>query len=344
MKQFSLILIFFLPLLAFAQSTNQDYPSPVLQNEISGEIAARDIGDARLTRHFYTFYANVGDLVLNVETQNFNGDVDFFESVTLRPLAKVTIYDTGSAAATNRTIYFRQRRQIVMRVEGRTTNDEPARYRINFSGTFAAATDLPPPPEDLEPKVKNAATSGDAIARVNSAGAIVEVSPPKNQPGIATATESKSEPGKEKPTEEIAAKPTPRRTNPRTSRSRAARRSAPPAKIETPSETAETKPDSAAAAAPTPPRPPRAPRRNDSAARRGAGKQPAKSATNVEPKADPLANLRLVVLLKDGEKIERSMADVFRAAVDQGTLVVITKDGKIQRFALLDVLKFSIEQ
>ncbi len=37
----------------YSQSINQDQPTPIATNEISGNIAARDVGDARLTTFFY---------------------------------------------------------------------------------------------------------------------------------------------------------------------------------------------------------------------------------------------------------------------------------------------------
>jgi hypothetical protein len=340
MKQFGLVLIFFLSLAhVFGQSVNQDFPSPVLRDEISGTIAARDIGDARLTRHFYTFYAGVGDLFLNIETANFNGDIDLFEAKTFRPISKISVYASDSANKTSRIVYFRQRIQVVMRIEGRTPSDETASYSINFSGSFAAAADLPQPPEDLDPKTSGKASS-ETVARVNSAGAIVEVLEPKKLPETAKAETEKSEPepAKETSSEEPAATPTPRApASRRSGRTREPRRATQPPKTEEAAkpETEETTTENAPAKTSS--------ARRSTTQRRSARSQPAKKET-AEPKVDPLANLRLVVLLKDGYKIERPMSEVLRASVDKGTLVVIAKDGKIERFALLDVLKFSIEQ
>ena len=62
-----------------------------------------------------------------------------------------------------------------------------------------------------------------------------------------------------------------------------------------------------------------------------------------EPKLDPLANIRLIVRLKTGEVIERSMSEVQKFSVDKGILVVIGKDGKINRYSILDVAKVTIE-
>ena len=238
-----------------------------------------------------------------------------------------------------------------MRVEGRTPNYEVSTYRVNFSGSFAAATDLPQPPEDAEPKVSDK-TSTEAVARVNSAGAIIEDLTAKKQPEPTQPESEKAatEPEKaaeEKTAETTAASATRRpartaRTTPARRTTRSGRRTTTPQPAEsapavTEANTAESTPETSAA-----PRPAARTARN-AATRRSGRNQPAKTET-AEPKANPLANIRLVVLLKDGYKIERPMSEVLRASVDKGTLVVITKDGKIERFAILDVLKFSIEQ
>jgi hypothetical protein len=75
-----------------AQSNDQTLPTAVLTNEINGTIAARDVGDSRLTRHFYAFEATPGDLSVTVNSRNLNGDVDIFTAVTYRPLLKISIY------------------------------------------------------------------------------------------------------------------------------------------------------------------------------------------------------------------------------------------------------------
>src|SRR5437660_7652108 len=75
-----------------AQSSDQNLPTPILSNDINGKIEPLDIGDARLTRHYYAFAATPGDLLITLDTTNLNGDVDVFTAVTLRPLMKATMY------------------------------------------------------------------------------------------------------------------------------------------------------------------------------------------------------------------------------------------------------------
>ena len=61
-----------------AQSIRQDFPTPITSNEIIGKLPARDIGDARLTSYYFTFNGVQGDVFVNVQTTNFNGDIDIF--------------------------------------------------------------------------------------------------------------------------------------------------------------------------------------------------------------------------------------------------------------------------
>jgi hypothetical protein len=68
-----------------AQSSDQNLPTPVLNNEITGKIKPLDLGDPRLTRHFYAFEGSPGDLLITIDSKNLNGDIDVFTAVTFRP-------------------------------------------------------------------------------------------------------------------------------------------------------------------------------------------------------------------------------------------------------------------
>lgn len=75
-------------------------------------------------------------------------------------------------------------------------------------------------------------------------------------------------------------------------------------------------------------------------------KEPRPKAERVEkPKepANPLANIRLLIVFKDGRKVDRPMTEVVRVNVDGPNLVVILKDGRIGNYSLLDVEKFTIQ-
>jgi hypothetical protein len=119
-----------------AQSTNQSFPTPVTTNEINGKILARDVGDARLTNYFYVFSGNQGDVFINVVTKNFDGDIDVFTLNGLRPLTKITVYSDSTDNETGRIVYLRQPEKLLLRIEGRSPNDDPATFRIKFAGSF----------------------------------------------------------------------------------------------------------------------------------------------------------------------------------------------------------------
>jgi len=126
---------------AFAQSIEPNFPTPLSANEISGSIAARDVGDARLTRYFYILSATPGDLLITVESNNLNGDVDLFTAGTLRPLAKVSMYAAESGTKATKSIFLKQRQQIILRIEARSANDNEGTYRIRFEGSFEPLPD-----------------------------------------------------------------------------------------------------------------------------------------------------------------------------------------------------------
>src|SRR5438128_3764100 len=121
---------------AFGQSTDQESPTPIRAGDINAAIAVRDLGDPRLTRHFYIFTATPGDLLISVESKNLNGDVDIFTSIGFRPLAKISLYATEVSAKTTKSIYLRARQDLILRVEARSPNDEAGNYRIQFGGSF----------------------------------------------------------------------------------------------------------------------------------------------------------------------------------------------------------------
>src|SRR5262249_1418096 len=117
-----------------AQSIDPNAPSPVRSNTVTGSIAARDLGDARLTDHYYALTGTPGDLLITIQSQNLNGDVDVFTVTSLRPLLKVTLYAEVSTPVT-KGIYLRKREDLILRVEARSPNDDQGTYRIFFGGS-----------------------------------------------------------------------------------------------------------------------------------------------------------------------------------------------------------------
>ena len=123
--------------LAIGQSADQNLPTPILSNEISGKIAPLDLGDPRVTRHFYAFEGTPGDVLITIESKNLNGDMDIFTAVTFRPLMKTTLYAIAQSPEVTKGIYLRARQILILRVEARTPNDDDGTYRVRFGGSFA---------------------------------------------------------------------------------------------------------------------------------------------------------------------------------------------------------------
>ena len=174
---------------SLGQSTDARFPTPSAPK--SGSIAARDIGDSRLTDYFYTFTGLPGDLLVSLESKNLNGDLDVFTAGELRPLLKITFYADGTTT-TSKNIYLRKRESLILRIEARTPNDDPGTYRIRFTGSFepidrgplVAGTEAP-----AETKKDPSRVGERKTTRVSSVGARVE-----------------------EPAEEVAAAPTPKPT------------------------------------------------------------------------------------------------------------------------------------
>src|ERR687890_490123 len=134
-KLFVIALLLSLGAAVRAQSTDPNAPWPVRSNTVTARIAARDLGDARLTDHYYAFTGTPGDLLITVNSSNLNGDVDVFTAGTLRPLLKFTLYAESTSPVT-KGIYLRKREDLILRVEARSPNDDEGTYRLSFGGSF----------------------------------------------------------------------------------------------------------------------------------------------------------------------------------------------------------------
>jgi len=319
-----------------AQSTDVAWPSPVRGKEVSGTIPARDIGDARLTDHFYAFTGTPGDVLITVDSSNLNGDIDVFTFAGMRPLLKFTVY-AGSAAQIQKGIYLRQREDLVLRIEGRTPNDDDASYRIQFSGSFEPITSGPLAAH--EEALRSGDTSelaGRSGHRVTSAGARIDeprsevaVAPtPEPTPAEVKKAETKAPTtGRRNPTAIRRLPPGNRRTRPAPKPKPEATAKAPVEDQPATSETTET----AKTNRTTPPKRSTATRRN----------RPAPAAV-AEPSAEEQTGPRLIIETSDGTLVDRFMTTVRRVTVENGQVVVIGKDGKIQHIPLASVLRMTI--
>jgi len=325
--------------LANAQSTALSSPTAIRSNEVTAAIAARDLGDSRLTDHFFAFTGTPGDLLITVESRNLNGDIDVFTAAGMRPLLKFTVYE-GRGSAVTKSIYLRKREDLILRVEARTPNDDDGVYRLRFGGSFEpisggldagelAATDSP----SLDTEGK----SGKKGRRVSSVGARIDEPAPAE---VAAAPTPEPE-VTEKPE---AAATTPRTTSRNTRGRRPVRGRTRPA-IEVPAgekPVPETREETIAAERATVEKPATEPR--STTGRRRAGRRGTPRAVE-KPASPPVeeSGPRLIIETNDGTMINRYMTSVRRVTVENGRVVVVGKDGKVETFQLASIVKMSVE-
>jgi hypothetical protein len=339
-----------------AQSADVNFPTPVFDTEVSGRIAARDIGDARRTRHFYTFRGTEGDVTVTVEASELIGDVDVFTAATLRPLIKFTLF--GDATRVTKSFYVRSEETLVLRVEARANGDSEGTYRVTFGGSFAPAPAGLANAEEPKTPTLSESTRSPGARRVTSAGARIEEPKPEPTPTPveeARAPEPQPTPAPTRNTTRRGGRST--RNSPRARGTRPSTRpkptntetadATPPAGDSADANAAET-PATEAKPAATPERP--TPRRRNTRGSRGRAST-GRPATDAQPSggtepatpAPAAAAGRLVIITLDGEIFERQMNTVRSVTVENGQLVVTTLDGKTTRRAMSNVLRMSIE-
>jgi hypothetical protein len=365
-----------------AQSTDQAFPTAITSNEVAGSIPPRDIGDPRLTTFYYIFNGNRGDVFINIVTDNFNGAIDIFTADGLNPRTKVTIYADNPERETGRVIYQRRDERLILRVQGRTLNDEPATFRLKFAGSFATVTTGVSSAPGEMPSV---AAGGEGSIRVNSAGSILPPEPGAGNRSRARNSESskversgavpddlKEPVAAEKKTVEKEAKvssvPSDAdgtvaagkdekkvRKKPRVIVTDDLEPTEDPdrevtvdlrskAENETSATvTIERIPEEAVAERPDEAAP--APDKPKEPAEAGKANVAEEKAERNEPAAavNPLANVFLKVELKDGTRLERRMTEVSSVNVIEGVLTIVLSDGEVRRISILDVLKMTIE-
>lgn len=322
-----------------AQSSDQSLPTPVLANEVEGNIAPLDLGDSRLTRHFYAFEGTPGDLVVTVNTRNLNGDMDIFTALTFRPLIKISIYANTNAPEVSKSFYLRAKQILILRVEARTPNDEAGNYRIRFSGAFAPFSGGIPVAENTEEKTE-VASKRSGTRRVTSVGATIAEPPSetpaaKPEPSPATVTVT------EKPAAEKETRTTPRSARARPPRSTSTARN--PPRRTTPTRTKPVAPKTETARTETEEPKKETGEREE----KSAVSTPEKPATEEKPAAqEPLApqpGARLIIEEKDGTRIDRPMSTIRRVIVEGGQIVIVLKTGRIERIPMSNVARMAIE-
>jgi hypothetical protein len=254
----------------------------------------------------------------------------------LRPLLKFTIYE-GASALITKSVYLRQRLDLILRVEARTPNDDDAIYRIHFGGAFEPVAGGPLVSENennsTEPAAPGANT-GKKGRRVSSVGARIEEAP---EPTVAAAPTP--EPTPEQPTE--ATKPATAKTarNPRKRRGARGSRSTTTTKPDQTAEAVATE-SPAATSSETPAEP--AIESKPTPRRRGSRRSATARKTEPAPEPEPNTGPRLVIETDDGTLIEHYMSSVRRVTVENGLVVILGKDGKVERVQLANIVRMSI--
>ena len=299
---------------AHAQSQDISFPTPVSTNEINGQITVRDIGDARLTRHFYILAGAPGDLIFTVTSNNLNGDVDLFTAGSLRPLGKVSMYAGTTPTSVGKTIFLKQRESLILRVEARSPNDNEGTYTIRFAGTFEPVLTAPTASEEsaTASTPTRSERSDRNVRRVTSSGARIE----EPEPEITARTETTETPAAAEPARETTpppSAPVEPATKPETARTTRTRR---PGRRR-------------ARTAPQPP----------------STTEPSTETRSSEPApTEATINPRLIIETRDGMRSERFMSTVRSVTIENGQIVIVSRErGKSLRIPLATVLKMSIE-
>lgn len=364
------------------QSNRLESPTPATGAEIAGRISPLDLGDSRLTKHYYTFGARPGDLELTVVADNLEGDIDLFSAAGMRSLAKVTLY-AGLGETGTRTIFFRRAEAIILRVQARSPNDSDGTYRIRLGGTFA-----PAPANALGESARTAETASTTATtpirngrRVNSVGARIEEPKPEVSAKPAAPAPAEAPRAKETVAPKSARNGTPskraraprRESARRESSGRGAKPNATSSTNEPKTEPSSSEPtnretSNTEAGRGEPARRASAGTTNRTrAARTRVPRVKAKETANSpvessspapgnsdaraarEPASAAVAvgleapGSRLVLQLREGGLYVREMSDVRRVTVERGFVVVVLKSGRTERQPTTNVLRMSIE-
>ena len=286
-----------------------------------------DLGDSRFTRHYYAFEATPGDLNVTVNSRNLNGDIDVFTAVTFRPLTKITIYAGTIPPQVEKSLYFRTRQIVILRVEARTPNDDPGTYRITLGGSFQPFSGGIPVAENAPTETEPAKRDDNNARRLSSVGATI----PRPPGEVAVEEPKPAETPLAKPAEEKSVTPAPsaRRNTTRTPPRRNPRGRTPPRTTTPPkTETAKTETEPAKAEEEKPP-----------AEERKTEEKPATE----KPSIKEGTGGRLIIEQTDGTRIDRPMSTIRRVIVETNAIVIILKTGRTERIPMASVARMAIE-
>jgi hypothetical protein len=361
---FSALFICFTFSFSNAQSINQNAPTPVITNEISGAILVRDIGDSRLTNYFYTFNGNQGDVFINVVTKNLDGDIDVFTVDGLKPLTKITVFSDNSDSETGRIVYLRKFEKLLLRIQGRSPNDDAATFKIKFAGSFQPLQNTSEAEATKFPELN---TINQGEFRVNSVGTIIgTVQKPTPEPKSVAESETKvTEPKSENSSNKEINVKSVDETNVAENSTKIEIRKGNQEEIPEKSEV-ETPKISKSVEIISEDSIPTETKTNDEIANvtqteptQNSGNEIKESkpekTTPIESKnesaskvvrplkIEELQKIKLVIQFKDGKIIKEPMSKVFSFNVNQGILTIVMYDGNISRYSLLEIEKISME-
>ncbi len=305
---------------AVGQSSDVNFPTPLETNAVSGTVKPRDIGDARLTTYYFAFGGDRGDMFVSVITKHFDGDIDIFIAEGMLPLAKIVVYSDGLVNETGKLIYLRKPENLLLRIQGRPPGDDPATFQIKFGGGFVAARSA------AAAEAPRVASTQETDTKVNSVGTIIERKKPETVNELSPKTD------------EAASRPTPSLVIAQKSKIVSSAGSRPSVKKDSTSETVKKGESKAAPKKPVD-SPPRKEQRKGEKAAAAVRESPPVD----KKKPDPLMQIRLLVVFKDGRKIDRPMTEIEKVTIEGSNLVVVLKDGRSATYSLFTIDKFAID-
>lgn len=333
------ILFLLLKITPFPQSTNQNEPTPVNSNQIAGVIEPRQIPDDRPTRYFYILEGMQGDLFINVETENFDGDMDLFIASNLKPLAKITLYSANTKLETGRVIYLRKPERLLLRIEGRTPNDLPARFIIKFAGSFLGSQQkevAESEKNDLEKVAtlqeneeipKKSENTVDNLKEENKAQ--------ENKTKLSKKAEGKNE---EKQQQLFQTLEEEQKTTEKEAKTEFAERA------EEESEEKQQQLPQTLKEKQKEPEENQIRLEKESKEKEETDREIRKAQKDITPKESALTNMILTIVFKDGQKLEKSMEEISSFRIDEEQVILEDKNGNKQVVSTESVLKVSIER
>ncbi len=276
----------------------------------------RPLGDSRETLYYWVFDGSQGDVFVNATFENLNGEVEVFVADGMRSVARILTFADFGETETGRVFYLRRAERLILRVKGRTPNDDPAAFRIKFAGSFVAIADPEKFPVPELPTVQRPAASED-LALVAREEAKEIVATPATEKEVMVERE-----------------PAPRPVTPRQERRSRAR-----VVIEDPTEKLPV-PEMDRKETDVPRDEVTRADERDAELQERASETPA---ADSKAEAKPVRERALVVRFTDGSSLDVPMSDVRSFSVDGTVLRITTRNGRTRRFPMSEVTSLSVD-